>query len=133
MVAISSEYEILNQIYRRYRGAYKKMQPAQPGQAVMVPIDLRLVAVSLGNDENELSARIFTSINNKYSCQNIVTSKVVYLFTPMSDHSCHANFPLLMGVLADRIEERRDALLSKWWPLGVSVFSAILSGVALAN
>ena len=133
MTKISSEYEILTEIYRRYRGAYRNMTPAMPGQSLMVSIDLRLVAEALGNDEHELSARIFTSINNKYSYQNVVTNGVVYLFSHETDQACRANFPLLMGVLADRIEERRDALLSKWWPLGISVLSAILSFVALAK
>lgn len=133
MAKISSEYEILNEIYLRHRGAYKELTPTVPGQSLMVPVDLRRIAEALGNDEHELSARIFTSINNKYSYQNVITNSVVYLFANPADQSCRVNFPLLMGVLADRIEERRDALVSKWWPLGVSVLSAILSGIALAK
>lgn len=132
MAKISSEYEILNEIYLRHRGAYKELATTSSGQSFMVAVDLRGIAEALGNDEHELSARVFTSINNKYSYQNVITNGVVYLFANAEDHSCRVNFPLLMGVLADRIEERRDALLSKWWPLGVSVFSAILSGIALA-
>ena len=133
MAKISSEYEILNEIYSRYRGAYKVAAPAVPGHSLMLPVDLGRIAQALGNDEQELTARIFTSINNKYSYQHVITNGVVYLFVHTTDQPCGVNFPLLMGVLADRIQERRDELLSKWWPLGVSILSAILSGFALAN
>lgn len=133
MAKFISEYEILREIYLRYRGAFKEQVRAAPGSNIHLPIDLRLIAERLGHDKDELESRIFNSINNKYSYQNVVDNSVTYLFPPSPTKECRVNFPVLTGVIADQMEARRDALISKWWPLGVSIFSTLLAAIALAK
>lgn len=131
---LSSEYEILIEIYRRYRGAHQELKRSPSDDEVFVPVDLRLIAEKLGNDVHELSSRVLNSINHKYSHHNTYTNKFVFLFSlDPETKATRVNFTLLTGVLADRIEARKDAMITKWWPLGVSIFSAVIALTALAT
>lgn len=130
-----TDYELLREIYQRYRdefGSYEEAALSGRESKILVPVDLGRVARELGVDADSVFGRLYYHLDAKYGEPRPPGGgpRKVF-FTPVAgdDRDC-VNFPLLEAVLAGLWEQRRRDL----WAVGISLASlAIALGSLLVS
>ena len=125
-----TDFELLKEIYTRYRDDFASYVEGAPGHRaakIYVPLDLPAIANHFGVDDDSIFGRLYYHLEPKYGekdDQKFGPQKS--FFTPVAgpDKNC-VNFPLLEAVFASLWQQRRRDLLA--------LFTAVLSlGIALA-
>ena len=125
-----TDFELLKEIYRRYRDQFASFVEGAPGSRaakIYVRLDLHAIANHFDVDDDSIFGRLYYHLDRKYGepdDQKFGPQKS--FFTPVAgpDQNC-VNFPLLEAVFASLWQQRRRDLLA--------LFTAVLSlGIALA-
>lgn len=128
MDELPTDFEILEDIYFRYKDEFRKYAKKEPDRIarIRVPVDVSEVAEACGVEEDMIFGRIFYHFNKKYSYKD-KNGDIETFFTTDKFEGLSVNFPLVASVLADKYAEKKETETTRW----VSGIATAISVVAL--
>jgi len=133
-----TDFQILNEIYRRYYPTFASFSREEQTRSakVLVPIDIKSIAQHFGVDGDIVFGRLYYHPNPKYSYTQADGLHVTFFRQQVgSDRHC-VQFPLLDAVLAKLREERTRELRTTWLSIvaiAISFISLIVSVVRIRH
>lgn len=109
MSKIASDFEIINEIYNRYRDTYHSFATENPEKItrIRVPIDIGEIAKACGVGEEMVFGRLYYHFNKKYSYKDEEGRRITF-FASVKFEGLSVNFPMVASILADlRAEQRK--------------------------
>lgn len=109
MDRIPTDLEILEDIYNRYYGEFRKYAKKEPDRIarIRVPVDVEEIADACGVEEDMIFGRIYYHFNKKYSYKND-KGEVTTFFTTDKFEGLSVIFPLVASILAEKYEQKKQ-------------------------